>query len=58
MNNLFDYGEFLLCFGPVFLIILMVFLALIWNNLPSRTVVKESKAESKDAVVEDDIRSN
>lgn len=43
MRYLFDYGEFLLCFAPVFLIIAFVFAALVWNNLPSREKVEEAK---------------
>jgi hypothetical protein len=43
MKYLFDYGEGLLCFLPVFLIISFIFGALIWNNLPSRTVTKSKK---------------
>jgi hypothetical protein len=36
MRYLFDYGEFLLCFVPVFLLIAFIFAALVWNNLPSQ----------------------
>jgi hypothetical protein len=36
MRYLFDYGEFLLCFAPVFLLIASIFAALVWNNLPSQ----------------------
>jgi hypothetical protein len=35
MNYLFDYGEFLICIAPVFLVIAAVSFALVWNNLPS-----------------------
>jgi hypothetical protein len=31
---LFEYGEFLLCIGPVFLIIALIFGGLLWNSLP------------------------
>lgn len=58
MNNLFDYGEFLLCFGPVFLVIMLVFLALVWNNLPSRTVGKKKTAPAAEPTADDDIRTN
>lgn len=37
MSLLFDYGEAILCFVPVFLIISFIFFALLWNSLPSRT---------------------
>jgi len=36
MSFLYDYGEGLLCFVPVFAIIALVFLGLLWNSLPSR----------------------
>ena len=45
MRYFFDYGEFLLCFAPVFLIITFIFAALIWNNLPSRVKTKGSAKE-------------
>ena len=41
----FEYGEFLLCFGPVFLIIAFIFAAVVWNNLPSRMKVKGDTSE-------------
>ncbi len=41
MRYLFDYGEGFLCFLPVFVIMGLIFTALIWNNLPSRTVRKK-----------------
>ena len=41
MRYLFEYGEFLLCFAPVFLIISFIFAALVWNNLPSMVKKKE-----------------
>jgi hypothetical protein len=49
MEQLFNYGELLICFGPAFLIIALVFGALIWNSLPSRTVEKdEADADAED----------
>jgi hypothetical protein len=45
MEQLFKYGEFLICIGPVFLIIALVFGALIWNNLPDRTKKKDEEKE-------------
>ncbi len=41
MQYLFEYGEFLLCFAPVFFIIAFIGAALLWNSLPDRTVKKE-----------------
>ncbi|MEO8041451.1 MAG: hypothetical protein ABI646_02475 [Acidobacteriota bacterium] len=41
MRYLFDYGEGLLCFLPVFVIMSLIAAALIWNSLPSRTVRKK-----------------
>lgn len=46
MEHLFNYGEFLLCFGPVFLIIALIFGGLLWNSLPDRKK-KEDDAEEK-----------
>ena len=40
MSYLFDYGEFLLCIGPIFLAIASIGAALLWNSLPDRTVKK------------------
>jgi len=37
MSYLFDYGEALICFIPVFFIISLVGAALLWNSLPSRS---------------------
>jgi hypothetical protein len=48
MSFLFDYGEFLLCILPIFLIMGAIYLALIWNNLPDWTVKKEIKDEQRD----------
>ena len=45
MRYLFDYGEGLFCFVPVFTIVGFIFAALIWNNLPSRTVKKKKVEE-------------
>jgi hypothetical protein len=45
VNYLFDYGEGLLCFLPVFLIITFIFGALVWNNLPERAVKKKRPNE-------------
>jgi|KBSSwiStaDraftv2_1062776.scaffolds.fasta_scaffold129882_3 hypothetical protein len=45
MSYLFDYGEGLLCFLPVFAIIAFIFGALVWNNLPERTVKKKDREE-------------
>lgn len=47
MSYLFDYGEFLLCFGPVFFIIAMVGFILLINSWPSKSSKKET--EAKDA---------
>lgn len=48
MRHLFDYGEGLFCFLPVFMMIALVFGALIWNSLPDRTVKKTKKKERDD----------
>jgi len=48
MNNLYEYGEFLLCIGPIFLIIFIIFGVLLWNSLPSRTVNKKKRDEHDD----------
>lgn len=37
MSILFDYGEGIFCFLPVFFVIAAVFAALLWNSLPSRS---------------------
>jgi hypothetical protein len=47
MRYFFDYGEFLLCFAPVFFMIAFIFAALIWNNLPSRVKKKGSGEEEE-----------
>ena len=47
MRYLFDYGEGLLCFVPVFTIIGCIFLALVWNSLPSRKVEKKKLEDEK-----------
>jgi len=43
MGYLFDYGEFLICFGPAFLIITAVFLLLLKNSWPKKASNEESK---------------
>jgi hypothetical protein len=48
MRYLFDYGEFLICFAPVFFIIAFIFAALVWNNLPSRVKRKRSGEKERD----------
>ncbi|MBA2378469.1 MAG: hypothetical protein H0V76_02705 [Blastocatellia bacterium] len=48
MRYLYNYGEFLLCIGPLFLIIWIIGLALLWNSLPSRVKKKDSSDEDKD----------
>lgn len=45
MRYLFDFGEGILCFLPVFALIALVFGALIWNNLPERTVKQNDDDE-------------
>jgi len=47
MRYLFEYGEFLICFAPVFLIIAFIFAALVWNNMPSRVKKKGTAAEEQ-----------
>ena len=42
MKYLFDFGEALLCFVPVFLMIAFIGAALLWNSMPSRTVRKNA----------------
>ena len=37
MSVLFDYGEALLCFVPVFFIISFIGAALLWNSMPARS---------------------
>jgi hypothetical protein len=37
MSILYDYGEGLLCFVPVFAIIAVIFFGLLWNSLPSKS---------------------
>jgi hypothetical protein len=39
---LYDFGEVIFCVGPVFLVIFIVFGALVWNSLPARKSKKES----------------
>ena len=45
MSYLFDYGEFLLCIAPIFLVIAAIGSGLLWNSLPDRAVKKKSKNE-------------
>jgi hypothetical protein len=45
MNYLFDYGEFLLCIGPIFLFIWAIGAALLWNSLPDRAGREKAKDE-------------
>jgi hypothetical protein len=45
MSYLFDYGEFLLCIGPIFLLIWAIGAALLWSSLPDRTARKKAKDE-------------
>jgi hypothetical protein len=47
MRYLFEYGEFLICFAPVFLIIAFIFAALVWNNMPSRVKKKATVEDEK-----------
>ena len=49
MNTLFDYGEFLLCIGPIFLIIAAVGLVLLANSWPQR----ERKISIRETVKDD-----
>ncbi|HVF30666.1 MAG TPA: hypothetical protein VNA22_06825 [Pyrinomonadaceae bacterium] len=46
MRYLFDYGEGILCFVPVFFIVAAIGLALLWNNLPDRTKKRTSDDQS------------
>jgi len=41
MSYLFDYGEGLFCFLPVFAIMTFIFAALVWNSLPSQGPAKK-----------------
>jgi hypothetical protein len=41
MRYIFDYGEGFLCFLPVFVIMSLIFAALVWNNLPSQVKTKK-----------------
>ena len=45
MTYLFDYGEFLLCFAPIFLVIAAIGAGLLWNSLPDRTTKKKPRNE-------------
>ncbi|MBV9243165.1 MAG: hypothetical protein JO314_14290 [Acidobacteria bacterium] len=46
MRFLFDYGEAIVCLGP-FLLIAIIFGALIWNSLPDRTKKGRDKDDAK-----------
>lgn len=43
MNYLFEFGEFLFCIGPVFLVIAAVGAGLLWNSLPDEASKKKPK---------------
>ena len=51
MRYLFDYGEGFLCFLPVFVIMTLIFAALVWNNLPSQ--VKKKNLNDSDPAQRD-----
>lgn len=46
MSYLYDYGEALICFVPIFLLIVAIGLSLLWNNLPDMTVKKSKKDDA------------
>jgi len=48
MSYLFDYGEGLFCFVPVFLLMSAIFATLVWNNMASRTKAKAAKDKTND----------
>jgi hypothetical protein len=48
MNYLFDYGEALFCFVPVFFIIAFIFATLIWNSLPEQAKERTTGSEEID----------
>jgi hypothetical protein len=48
VNALFDYGEFLLCVAPIFIIIAAVGLLLLANSLPKRQPLKKNIKEKDD----------
>ena len=45
MNALFDYGEFLLCVAPIFIIIAAIGLMLLVNSWPKKEVKEEKDDE-------------
>lgn len=45
MRYLFEYGEFLLCIAPIFLVIAAIGAGLLWSSLPDRTVKKKPRNE-------------
>jgi hypothetical protein len=45
MNYFFDYGEFLLCFAPIFMVIGIVALLLLANSMPGE---KKKQMSSND----------
>lgn len=47
MRYLFDYGEGLLCFLPVFVIMSLIAAALLWNSLPSYAVKKKGNDDER-----------
>jgi hypothetical protein len=49
MSYLFDYGEFLLCIAPVFVIIAAVGLILLANSVPSKKKKSGEANEEKGA---------
>lgn len=48
MNYLFDYGEFLLCIGPVFIVIAGVGFLLLLNSRPSNRSSKNPEDAPND----------
>ena len=48
MNYLADSAVAVICFVPVFLIMSLIFGALIWNNLKSRPVKKNADDNGKE----------
>jgi hypothetical protein len=53
MNVLFEFGEALLCMGPVFMVIALVALGLLLNSLPKR----KSPTENDDTPATNEDRS-
>ena len=46
MSYLFDFGEVIFCFGPVFLVISAIGLTLLWNSWPSQKLKEEDDVDS------------